>query len=143
METDANDGKHAHLMIKKDVMINSSITGYTMEIGEGDMLLYSPVPFTTGRIIELSFSLVEGLPPITLRARVQTAQEGVGIGVSFTGISQADKARLKKFIMEHVPAQSMIQERPAGDTRKTVLLVDDSVTARATYKTNWSFPTIM
>jgi chemosensory pili system protein ChpA (sensor histidine kinase/response regulator) len=42
--------------------------------------------------------------------------------------------RLKKFIMEYVPAQSMIQERPAGDTRKTVLLVDDSVTARATYK---------
>lgn len=134
METDANDAKQARLMIKKDVMINGSIKGNTVEISEGDMLLYSPVPFIIGRIIELSFSLVDGMPPIKLRARVQTVQEGVGVGVSFTGISQADKEWLKRFIMENAPAQPVKQESPAGDTRKKVLLVDDSVTARATYK---------
>jgi hypothetical protein len=90
METDEKDVRQARLMIKKDVMINSSIKGYTVEISEGDMLLYSPVPFTLGRIIELNFTLVDGLPPITLRARVQAVQEGVGVGVSYTGISQAD-----------------------------------------------------
>ncbi len=112
METDANDGKQARLMLKKDVVINNSVKGYTLEISEGDMLLYSPVPFTMGRIIELSFSLVDGLPPIKLRARVQTVQEGVGVGVSFTGINQADKELLKKFIEEKVSAQSVKQELP-------------------------------
>lgn len=134
METDANDAQQARLMIKKEVLINNSVKGYTVEISEGDMLLYSPVPFTMGRIIELSFALVDGLPPIKLRARVQTVREGVGVGVSFTGINQADKEWLKRFIAENMPAQSVKQECPAGDTRKKVLLVDDSVTARATYK---------
>ena len=134
MAAGANDAKQARLMVKKEVLINNSIKGNTLEISEGDMLLYSPVPFTMGRIIELSFSLVDGLPPIKLRARVQTVQEGVGVGVSFTGINQADKEWLKRFIMENMPAQPAKQEFPAGDTRKKVLLVDDSVTARATYK---------
>jgi CheY-like chemotaxis protein len=134
MAVDANDAKQARLMIKKEVLINETIKGHTLEISEGDMFLYSPVPFTMGRIIELSFSLAEGRPPIKLRARVQTAQEGVGVGVSFTGINQVDKERLKKFIEENVPAQLVKQECPAGDTRKKILLVDDSATARATYK---------
>lgn len=134
MEADATAGKHIKLMIKKEVLINNSIKGHTLEISEGDMLLYSAVPFPMGRIIELSFSLVDGVPPIKLRARVQTVQEGVGVGVSFTGINQADKERLKRFIEENVSAQSVKQEHPAGDTRKKVLLVDDSVSARATYK---------
>ena len=134
METDANDGKQARLMLKKDVVINNSVKGYTLEISEGDMLLYSPVPFTMGRIIELNFSLVDGLPPIKLRARVQMVQEGVGVGVAITNISQIDRERLKKFIEEYVPDQPVKQEISAGDTRKKVLLVDDSVTARATYK---------
>ncbi len=134
MEADANDGKQARLMIKKELVINNSVKGHTLEISEGDMLLYSDTPFPMGRIIELSFSLVEGLPQIKLRARVQTVQEGVGIGVSFTGISQADKERLQKFIAENTAAQPVKQERPVDDTRKKVLLVDDSVTARATYK---------
>src|SRR5450759_1326291 len=125
MAADANDAKQARLMIKKELVINNSVKGHTLEISEEDMLLYSDTSFLMGRIIELSFSLVEGLPPIKLRARVQTVQEGVGIGVSFTGISQADKERLKRFITENGPALSEKQECPAGDTRKKVLLVDD------------------
>lgn len=134
METDANDGKQARLMLKKDVLINNSIKGYALEISEGDMLLYSHIPFPMGKFIELSFSIAEGLPPIKLRARVQMVKEGVGVGVAITNISQVDRERLKKFIEEYVPDQPVKQEISAGDTRKKVLLVDDSVSARATYK---------
>src|SRR5450759_5411683 len=110
METDANDGKHVRLMLKKDVLINNSIKGYALEISEDDMLLYSHIPFPMGKLIDLSFTLTEGLPPIKLQARIQMVQEGVGVSVAFANVSQVDKERLKKFIAENVPAHLVKQE---------------------------------
>ncbi len=98
------------------------------------MLLYSHIPFPIGRTIDLSFTLAEGLPPVLMQAFVQSVQEGVGVGVAFTDISKVDKERLKKYIEENMAAQPLKQECAADDTRKKVLLVDDSVSARTTYK---------
>lgn len=134
METDANDNKLARLMLKKDVLINNSIKGYALEISEGDMLLYSHIPFPMGKLIDLSFTLAESLPPIKLQARVQMVQEGVGVSVAFTNVSQVDQERLKKFIEENVPAHLVKQESSDSEKRKKILLVDDSVSARTTYK---------
>jgi CheY-like chemotaxis protein len=134
MDTDSNDVKQAKLMLKKEVLINNYVKGYALEISEGDMLLYSHIPFPMGKIIDLSFTLAEGLPAIKLQARVQLVQEGVGVGVAFINVSQVDKERLKRFIEENISAPPLKQERSDSETRKKILLVDDSVTARATYK---------
>lgn len=134
MEADANDGKRVRLTLKKEVVINNAVKGYALEISEGDMLIYSHIPFPMDKLIDLSFTLAEDLPPINLLARVQSVQEGVGIGVAFTNASQVDKERLRKFIEENIPAHPLKQERSDSETRGKILLVDDSVSARTTYK---------
>jgi CheY-like chemotaxis protein len=135
MEVDANDGKRARLRLNKEVLINNSVKGYALEISEADMLLSSPAPFPKGKTIDLSFTFAEGQPPILMQAFVQSVQEGVEFVAAFTDISPVDKERLKKYIEENLPAQPVKKQASTdGETRKKLLLVDDSVTARATYK---------
>lgn len=135
MENDACDEKHARLKIKKEVLINNSVKGSALEISEVDMLLSSPTPFPIGRTVDLSFAFAEGQPPILVQGFVKSVQEGMGVDVAFTSISPADKERLKVYILEEkTPAHSVQQACADAETRKKILLVDDSDTARATYK---------
>jgi CheY-like chemotaxis protein len=134
MEANAPNDKPVRLKIKKDVLIDNSIQGYTLEISEEDMLISSQVPLPVGMSISVMFDSAEGLPPIKLQARVKSLQEGVGIGLVFTNVSPAAKERLKQFIEESVHPHPVAHEAPSHDTRKKILLVDDSPAARATYK---------
>ncbi len=134
MEVDAKNRKHIRLLIKKGVVINNAVKGYALDISEGGMFIYTQIPFPKGSLIDLSFTLAEGLVPLKKQARVKFVQEGVGVGVVFTNISQADRERLKRFIDENLDAHPLGAEAAAVDTRKKILIVDDSLAARTTYK---------
>lgn len=126
--------QQVRLPIKKEMVIDNAVKGYALDISEGGMFIYTHVPFPKGRLINLNFILWERDAPFNMQARVQSVQEGVGIGVIFTNPSQTDMERLKRFIAENLDAHPLGEEAAASDTRKKVLIVDDSPTARNTYK---------
>ncbi len=134
MEGSAKDRKQDRLLIKKEVLINNAVKGYALDLSEGGMFIYTHIPFPKGGLIELNFTLGEGSVPIKTQALVQFVQEAVGIGVAFTNLSQVDLERLKRFIADNMNAHPLGAEAAALDTRKKILIVDDSPTARNTYK---------
>ncbi|MBI3753854.1 MAG: response regulator [Deltaproteobacteria bacterium] len=134
MEADAKNRRQIRLLVKKEVLINNAVKGYALDISEGGMFIYTQIPFPRGRLIDLCFTLAEGLAPLKPQARVQFVQEGVGVGVVFINTSQVDKERLKRFIEENLEAHPLGPEAAAVDARKKILIVDDSPAARATYK---------
>ena len=134
MEDDEKDRRQIRLLLKKDVLINNAVKGYVLDISEGGMFIHTQIPFPKGRLIDLSLIFGEGLSPLKTQARVQFVQEGVGVGVVFINTSQVDRERLKRFIEENLNAHPLGPEAAAIDTRKKILIVDDSPTAITTYK---------
>lgn len=133
VETGAKGRRQVRLLVKKDVVINNAVKGYILDISEGGAFIYTQIPFPKGRVIELSFTMAEGKEPLRPQGCVQFVQEGVGIGVEFIKISEADNGRLKRFIEENMD-QNLPAHKAAGDTRKKILIVDDSPAARTIYK---------
>lgn len=134
MAGDAGNRKQVRLLVKKEVLINNAVKGYALDISEGGMFIYTQIPFPKDRLIDLSFSLGEGLTALKPQASVQFVQEGVGVGVVFTNLGHVDRERLKRFIEENLDAHPLGREAKDIDTRKKVLIVDDSAAARITYK---------
>ena len=133
MEGDIEKRRQIRLLLKKDVVINNAVKGYIMDISEGGASIYTQIPFPKDMLINLSFTLDEAHEPLNLQARVQSVQQGVGVGVVFVNTSQADDGRLKRFIEENLDP-NLVVHKTAGDTRKKILIVDDSPTARTIYK---------
>src|SRR3989337_4136738 len=98
MESDIEKRRQMRLLLKKDVVINNAVKGYIMDISEGGASIYTQIPFPKDMLINLSFTLDEAHEPLNLQARVQSVQQGVGVGVVFVNTSQADEGRLKRFI---------------------------------------------
>ena len=134
MDDSINGHKQVRLSVKKEVLINNAVKGHALDISEGGMFIYTHVQIPKGRLIELNFTLDEGCSPIKTQACVQFVLGGVGIRVEFTNLSQANIEHLKKFIEKITGAYPLGAEAATIDKRKKVLLVDDSASARNTYK---------
>lgn len=134
MEGDINDHKQVRLSVKKEVLINNVVKGHVLDISEFGMFIYTHVQIPKGRLIELNFTLDEDCSPIKTQACVQLVQEGVGIRVEFSNLSQANSEHLKKFIEKVTGAYPLGAQSATIDKRKHILLVDDSASARTTYK---------
>jgi CheY-like chemotaxis protein len=134
VETDAKDRRQVRLRVKKDVVINNAVKGYILDISEGGAFIYTQIPFPKGRVVELSFALAEGQEPLRPQGCVQFVQEGVGVGVGFIKISEVERERLKRFIEENLDPNLLAHKAADSDTRKKILIVDDSPAARTTYK---------
>lgn len=129
-----NNRKQIRLLIKQDVIINNSVKGCFLDVSEGGMFIDTHIPFPIDTIVELNFTLRAGDTPIKTQARVQSLQTDVGVGVVFINISITDLERLRRFIADQVEASQSGKESTVVDSRKKILLVDDSSSARITYK---------
>ncbi|MEW6416872.1 MAG: response regulator [Nitrospirota bacterium] len=119
--------KEKRVLIKKEVVINDSIKAYVLDISKGGMYIYTQVEFITGAILKLSFDVDNR--PIKIKAKVQHAQPGIGIGVKFIGLSRQDSIKINDLLerLHHV--------YPVGVSgKKKVLLVDNDPQSRTVYK---------
>ena len=73
-------------------------------IGLGGLFLHTPHPPSEGSIIELLFDLKAG--EVRARAVVRHSSPGKGMGVQFTQMQAADRARLNQFLSRYTAAQS-------------------------------------
>ena len=115
-------------LIRKDVIINGVLKAQAIDMSEGGMYIHTEADFIPGAILELSFDVDNR--PIKIKAKVQHAQSGIGIGVKFIGLSHADSIKIKQMLerLQHVS--------PVGVSgKKKVLLVDNDERSRTVYKT--------
>ncbi len=126
--------KLGRLRTKMDVIINCSIKANALDISEGGMFIHTPIPFPKDSFIELKFALSPGTPPINVKARVQYVHSGLAIGVAFHNLLVTDRVRIKKFVDDNIGEDKGFGDGFAVDTRKKILIVDDSPTTKTMVK---------
>ncbi|MBI5236104.1 MAG: response regulator [Deltaproteobacteria bacterium] len=129
-----NDRKQVRLFLKKDVLINTTVKGYALDMSEGGMFIYTHIPFPKDKFIEVQFALKPGEALLSVKAQVRFLQPGVGLGIVFVNMAEPVKERLKKYIEENINAHPLGQDAANIDKRKKILIVDASLGSRTTYK---------
>jgi len=119
-------GKKSALM-QQEVVINGILKAHALDISEEGMYISTQAELLSGAVLDLGFKV--GDVPIAVKAVVQHAHAGVGIGVKFINLTPEHYAIIKKFV-EH-SEQVTTGARKAG---KKILLVDDSAQSRSIYR---------
>ena len=119
-------GKKSALM-QQEVVINGILKAHALDISEEGMYISTQAELLSGAVLDLGFKV--GDVPIAVKAVVQHAHAGVGIGVKFINLTPEHYAIIKKFV-EH-SEQVTAGSRRAG---RKILLVDDSAQSRSIYR---------
>lgn len=115
------------VLIQQDVIINGILKASALDISREGMYISTQAELLSGAVLDLSFKINDA--PITVKAVVQHAQPGIGIGVKFINLIPEHYTIIRKFV-EQVEGITT-SARKAG---KTILLVDDSAQSRAIYR---------
>jgi CheY-like chemotaxis protein len=118
--------KTARFVVNKEILINSTVKGHALDISEEGMFIHSHIPFPVGSKITLEFSLNNAEPACLYEALVQNVKPGVGIGIMFADLTPQDIEKINKYI------ETACEKKT--DTRKMILIVDDSQTVRLMFK---------
>lgn len=118
--------KSVRFVVNKEILINDTVKGHALDISEGGMFIHSYIPFPVGSKITLEFSLNNAEPACLYEALVQNVKPGVGIGIMFADLTPQDIEKIKKYI------ETACEKKT--DTRKMILIVDDSQTVRLMFK---------
>jgi hypothetical protein len=78
---------------------DASARTQTADISVGGMFFdHANPPFTALDFITVRFSLAPGEPPISVEANVNYVQEGIGMGIRFLNLEDADRDRVAAYI---------------------------------------------
>jgi CheY-like chemotaxis protein len=113
--------KEQRVALKKEVMINGSIKAQGLDLSSGGLYVYTGRNFPSGQVVTVMLPLNAKF--INLRARIQHAQQSVGMGLQFIDMTSEQKASIDDFIKSSVSAYGR-------DTKNTVMLVDDNEATR-------------
>lgn len=119
---------HQRVLVQKEVTINGIIKAYLLDISEGGAYVHTQAEFIVGATLELSFTLHDNT--VTIKAVVQHAQPGIGVGLKFVTIAPSVLATLKRYIEAAPPIPTREEKRGS----RKILLVDDSSQSRAIYR---------
>ncbi len=72
----------------------------TRDISVGGLFVSSKEPFPTDSEVSVFFHLRPSDPAISCHGKVVYSLRGLGMGVQFTGLSDADRLLLQKFVDE-------------------------------------------
>jgi hypothetical protein len=79
-------------------------------------------PFPVGSRVVVRFSLRAGDPPLALDAEVGYVQPGIGMGIRFVQLDEADRGRIAAFVDEAVRRKGAGGPPPRKSSRVTVQL---------------------
>lgn len=113
--------KQKRINFAVDVLINDTIMVKGIDLSEGGMYVHTGRLFPIGSEVDVLIS-IKG-KNIRIKAKVQHAQAGVGMGLQFVVLDAGQKALIKAFI-------DSASVQPREIKKKTVLLVDDNESIR-------------
>ena len=108
-------------LITREVLINNLLSGHALDVSPEGMFINVNAEIKVGTPITLKFNA--NVPPLVVKAIVRHSQPGVGIGIQFTGLNEAQKDRIDEFIEQYKQECARLErqcDKPA------ILMVDDS-----------------
>lgn len=115
------DRREVRYPFPHNLLINQKIMVKGIDISYGGLYVNTGRSFEVGRIVEVSFPEYK----LTLKARVQHNQAGVGMGLKFLAMNDEIKRKVK-LLISSLDMGTVTQ----GKTRPEILLVDDNESAR-------------
>jgi CheY-like chemotaxis protein len=91
------------------VMINGAMRVRGVDISEGGMFLLTGRTFRTGASLTIQFNALE--VPITTDAEVQFIVDGIGMGVRFKGLFEADRELIARFVTQRIEDKGLKKQK--------------------------------
>lgn len=109
------------------ILVNGKLVFKCIDICEGGLYVYTGNSFEENKLINVTLPIKD--KPLTVTARVQHNQPGIGMGLQFVNLNDEQKVIIKKIIKSIIKKSA----KPI-DERKKVLLVEDNDISRQIYK---------
>ena len=103
---------------REDIIVDGTKMCSTMDISEGGLYISTIQAYDKHGVIEITIPFKS--EKVTLKARVQHCQPGIGIGVRFIDLDDKQREKIKEIISSFVKKSDQPQ-RP-----KSILIADDS-----------------
>jgi two-component system, chemotaxis family, chemotaxis protein CheY len=118
--------KHERFPFREDVLIDGSRMCTSMDISEGGLYISTIQSYAENDVIEVTIPFKE--EKFTVSAQVRYCQPGIGMGVMFIDLKDAQKAGIRELI-------SSVSGRPVRSPKgQNILLVEDNGTSRQAIK---------
>jgi CheY-like chemotaxis protein len=115
------------LPIKGNILVDGKVMFKCIDISEGGLYLYTGQSFEKGKIVTVTLPIKGS--PLTVKAKVQHNQPGIGMGLQFIDLTDEQLTVIKKLIKN-----MMERSTRRKDERKKILLVEDNEMSRQIYK---------
>lgn len=115
--------KHKRIPFTVDVLINNAVLVRGIDISSTGLYVHTGRSFPPGSLVDVTFPL--NATKISLRAKVQHNQSGVGMGLKFVNLHESQAALINQFI-DNFDHQGHAK-RPG---KKQVMLIDENDTSR-------------
>ena len=119
--------KEKRFPIRGNILIDYKMMFKSIDISENGIYLYTGRSFEKNKVVEVTLPIKD--KPLTVKARVQHNQPGIGMGLQFIDLNDKQKAIIKNLV-KNIIKKSI---KPI-DERKKILLVEDNDMSRQMYK---------
>jgi CheY-like chemotaxis protein len=120
--------KYKRYPFRKNILVNGTMSFQGIDISEGGLYVYTGRSFPENTEVSVELPLKDG--SLTVRAKVQHNQPGIGMGLQFIRLT-AEQNSIIKGLIETSVAES---RKSAADERKKILLIEDDDKTRAINK---------
>jgi CheY-like chemotaxis protein len=121
-EDQKNRRKRERIPFREDILIDGMMRVTSIDISEGGLFLCAVQPFSINSVLGLSIPLKGKM--LTVKAKVQYCEPGIGMGVIFVNLNEEQKADIRGLI------GSIATKSDVTGVKKKILLIEDSDTYR-------------
>ncbi|OGQ94292.1 MAG: hypothetical protein A2521_14075 [Deltaproteobacteria bacterium RIFOXYD12_FULL_57_12] len=121
--------KSKRFRFKKKILVDNAMLVEGIDISDGGLFVHTGRSFIVGSEVTVALPLPGGNVPV--RATVQHNQPGVGMGLKFVGLTQAQRSHLQSYLTNELSVEAA---RSPEQKKTVVLLAGGSETARRIMK---------
>jgi len=122
-----NERRKERYPYKQDILVDGVLLFRSIDLSEGGLYVYTGRSYMQGSVVNVTLPLKNS--KLTVKARVQHNQRGVGMGLMFINLSPEQKAMIKELVMELTDKVKEI-----GRQKKKVLLADKNEMSRRIFR---------
>jgi CheY-like chemotaxis protein len=101
--------RKARVSYAENVMLNNALSVRGVDISEGGMFLLTGRTFPQGETLSMQFNVLQ--TPVTAKAKVQFIIDGVGMGVMFEDMAEADRELIARSIAKWIEEKGLEKQK--------------------------------